>query len=102
MAKLDTHVFHVSEEKKRTQRDCGNRLGRTSFAQNGVAHCIARCHMHVVEFARADLGDAGSITGMLKCPTALANDDKRERAETVGRRRRPRQSDSISQNLGIK
>ena len=66
MAELDPHVFHISEEKERTQRNRGNRLGRTSLAQNGVAHSITRRHVHIIKFAGADLGDAGSVTGVLE------------------------------------
>ena len=64
-------------------------------------HHPALPHVHVIKFARADLGDTGPVTGMIKGSPALANDDKREGTETVGRRRRPRQPDSIAQNLGV-
>lgn len=70
MAELDPYVLDVSEEKERTERNRGNRLGRTSSAQNGVADSITRHHVHVIKFTRADLGDAGPITGMIKSSPA--------------------------------
>ena len=72
-----------------------------ALAQHGVADGVAGRDVHVVELAGADLGDPGAVPGMLERAAPLANDDEGERAQAVGRRGRPGQSDAIAQDLGI-